>query len=42
LPLCTVPSKLKIRLVTSGRRRELYLDVAGKTFSGPLTEHRLG
>ena len=22
--------------------RELYLDVGGKTFSGPLTEHRLG
>lgn len=22
--------------------RELYLDVAGKTFSGPLTEHRIG
>jgi hypothetical protein len=22
--------------------RELYLDVGGKTFSGPLAEHRLG
>jgi uncharacterized protein YaeQ len=22
--------------------RELYLDVGGKTFSGPLTEHRIG
>jgi uncharacterized protein YaeQ len=31
--------RMKLSLSVAGR--ELYLDVAGKTFSGPLTEHRL-
>jgi len=32
--------RMTLHLSVAGR--ELYLDVGGKTFSGPLTEHRLG